>query len=92
MGEKGKDNGLVVLLVTEERCIQFATGYGLEGVLPDAVCKQIQVRYMNKYLGEGNWDAGMLAGIQAISANWTEQVNLPFPGRKKKQIICFSSS
>ena len=67
VGEKGKDNGLVILLVTEERCIQFATGYGLEGVLPDAVCKQIQVRYMNKYLGEGNWDAGMLAGIQAIS-------------------------
>jgi hypothetical protein len=26
------------------------------------------------------------------AANWTEQVNLPFPGRKKKQIIYFSSS
>lgn len=87
VGEKGKDNGLVVLLVTEERCIQFATGYGLEGVLPDAVCKQIQVRYMNKYLGEGNWDAGMLAGIQAINANWTEQVNLPFPEGRRNRLF-----
>ena len=61
-GRKEKDNGLVILLVTGERCIQFATGYGLEGVLPDAVCKKIQVRYMNKAFSQGNWDAGMLAG------------------------------
>ncbi len=66
VGQKGKDNGLVVLLVTEERCIQFATGYGLEGSLPDAACKQIQIRYMNKPFSQGNWDAGMVAGIQAI--------------------------
>lgn len=84
VGEKGKDNGLVVLLVTEERCIQFATGYGLEGVLPDAVCKQIQVRYMNKYLGEGNWDAGMLAGIQAISRQLDGTGELPVPRKEEE--------
>lgn len=66
VGQKEKDNGLVILLVTGERCIQFATGYGLEGVLPDAVCKKIQVRYMNKAFSQGNWDAGMLAGIKAV--------------------------
>ena len=32
VGKKGKDNGLVILLVTDQRCIQFYTGYGLEGV------------------------------------------------------------
>ena len=84
VGEKGKDNGLVVLLVTEERCIQFATGYGLEGVLPDAVCKQIQVRYMNKYLGEGNWDAGMLAGIQAISRQLDGTGEPPVPRKEEE--------
>ncbi len=66
VGQKEKDNGLVILLVTEMRRIQFATGYGLEGVLPDAICKQIQVRHMNKYLKDGRWDEGMVAGIQAI--------------------------
>ena len=71
VGQKGKDNGLVILLVTEERCIQFATGYGLEEYLPDAVCKQIQIRYMNSYFSKGNWDAGMLAGIQAIRQQLT---------------------
>ncbi len=66
VGQKGADNGLVILLVTGERCIQFVTGYGLEENLPDAVCKQIQVRYMNSYLSKGNWDAGMLSGIEAV--------------------------
>lgn len=31
VGEKGRDNGLVILLSTGERCIRFVTGYGLEG-------------------------------------------------------------
>ncbi len=71
VGQKGADNGLVILLVTEERCIQFVTGYGLEEYLPDAVCKQIQVRYMNPYLSKGNWNAGMLSGIQAVRQQLT---------------------
>ena len=29
VGQKGKDNGLIILLVTDQRCIQFYTGYGL---------------------------------------------------------------
>lgn len=37
VGKKGKNNGLVILLVTDQRCIQFYTGYGLEGDLPDAI-------------------------------------------------------
>lgn len=66
IGQKGRDNGFVVLLSTEERCVQFVTGYGLEGVLPDAVCKRIQQRYMVAHFGRGDWDAGMLEGMRAV--------------------------
>ena len=66
IGQEGRDNGLVVLLSTDERCIQFATGYGLEGVLPDAICKRIQQRYMVEHFGHDNWDAGMLEGMRAV--------------------------
>lgn len=66
IGEKKRDNGLVIALSTGDRCIQFATGYGLEGILPDAICKRIQVRYMNQYFKDGKWDEGMLAGIKAV--------------------------
>lgn len=67
VGQKERDNGLVILLSTDERCIQFATGYGLEGVLPDAVCKRIQSRYMVEPFGKGDWNTGMVEGIRAVN-------------------------
>lgn len=66
VGQKERDNGLVILLSTDERCIQFTTGYGLEGALPDAICKRIQNRYMVEHLGKDHWDKGMVAGIRAV--------------------------
>lgn len=68
VGQKERNNGLVILLSTDERCVQFATGYGLEGVLPDAICKRIQSRYMVEHLGKNDWDAGMVAGIRAVNS------------------------
>lgn len=68
VGKKEKNNGLVILLVTDQRCIQFYTGYGLEGDLPDAIAKRIQTRDMIPYLKVGNWDAGMVAGVRAVCA------------------------
>ena len=67
VGQKERDNGLVILLSTDERCIQFATGYGLEGVLPDAICKRIQSRYMVEHLGKEDWNTGMIEGIRAVN-------------------------
>lgn len=67
VGKKETNNGLVILLVTRERCIQFVTGYGLEGTLPDAVCKRIQIQYMNQPFSQGDWDTGMMAGIRAVN-------------------------
>lgn len=77
VGQKGKDNGLVVLLSTEERCIQFVTGYGLEGDLPDAICKRIQTNYMNEAFGKNDWDKGLTAGITALAGhlNGTMPIN-----------------
>lgn len=66
VGKKGKNNGLVILLVTDQRCVQFYTGYGLEGDLPDAICKRIQTKYMIPYLKDANWNVGMVAGVRAV--------------------------
>lgn len=67
VGKKGKDNGLVVLLVIDQRCIQFYTGYGLEGILPDAICKRIQTRDMIPALKNENWDKAMLDGMLSVA-------------------------
>ena len=68
VGKKSKDNGLVILLVEDQRTIRFITGYGLEGDLPDAICKRIQVKKMNPFFRNNNWDGGMVSGIQAVCA------------------------
>ena len=59
--------GLVILLATEERAVQFATGYGLEGDLPDAICKRIQQRYMVPYFKNDDWNTGMVEGVKAVA-------------------------
>ena len=66
VGCKESDNGLVVLLSTGERCVQFATGYGLESVMPDAICKRIQQQYMVEHFAAGDWNAGMVDGMRAV--------------------------
>ena len=41
IGQKGENNGLVLAWATETRKIYIATGYGLEGAIPDAIAKRI---------------------------------------------------
>lgn len=72
VGKKGADNGLVILLVKQERCVQFLTGYGIEGDLPDAICKRIQEQTMFPLFRQGKWDAGMQAGIESVSSYLTD--------------------
>lgn len=60
------DRGLGILLVEAEREIRFLTGYGIEGVLPDAICKRIQTEYMLPHFREGDYSEGMVAGVEAV--------------------------
>jgi uncharacterized protein len=66
IGKKHVDNGLLVLFVLDKRAVRFEVGYGLEGILPDAICKRIQVQTMIPQFKDGNYGAGMLAGVERI--------------------------
>jgi len=65
-GNSEKNNGLVVLLVNDQRRIEFETGYGLEGDLPDVVCFRIQQHIMLPYFKQEDYDNGMIQGLQAV--------------------------
>lgn len=67
IGKAAKDNGLLILYVQDQRTIRFHTGYGVEGMLTDAICKRIQTQHMVPHFKEGNTDAGMLAGVEEVS-------------------------
>lgn len=60
------NSGIGILLVEEAREIRFVTGYGVEGVLPDAICKRIQTQYMLPYFRNGDYSSGMVSGVEAI--------------------------
>lgn len=66
IGNKENNNGMLIVYVADQRKIRFTTGYGLEGILPDAICKRIQSRYMIPHFREGNTDLGMLEGTKAV--------------------------
>jgi uncharacterized protein len=66
VGKKEKDNGLLILLVMDQRKISFETGYGLEGVLPDVVCFRIIQDIMIPYVKQGQIGQGMVAGVQMV--------------------------
>ena len=67
VGDDERDNGLGILLVVERGEIRFFTGDGLEGVLPDALCKRIQQRYMVEPFRRGDFDEGMVEGMRAVA-------------------------
>ena len=71
VGQKGKDNGLVILLkpkVGNSRGQVFvATGYGLEGVLPDAIINRDVVdNEMIPRFKQNDYFSGLAAGITVI--------------------------
>lgn len=66
VGVEGMDNGIVVVLSTTERDISFSTGYGVEGVITDALSKRIQVNNMVPYFRDDNWDEGMVEGMREL--------------------------
>ncbi|MDR1653820.1 MAG: TPM domain-containing protein [Prevotellaceae bacterium] len=63
VGKDNSDNGLMALFVLDQRKIDFVTGYGLEGTLPDLICKRIQMQEMIPRFKSGDYDGGMIAGI-----------------------------
>jgi uncharacterized protein len=66
VGQKGKDNGVVFLVFTEQRRTRIATGYGMEGALPDARAKKILAEVVRPHLAEGDFGAAVEGGVDAI--------------------------
>lgn len=66
VGQKGKDNGIVLLWAPKERKIFIATGYGLEGAIPDAIAKRIVSQVITPRFKEGRFAQGLNDGVDMI--------------------------
>jgi uncharacterized protein len=68
LGEKGKDNGVLVLLAVDNREYRIEVGYGLEPVLNAALLGRIGRNIMEPSFKQGNYEQGLLDGVKVISA------------------------
>ena len=66
IGKKSKDNGLLILMVEDQYKVTFETGYGMEGVLPDAICMRIINNKILPSMKTGNYGEGLLNGVKAV--------------------------
>ncbi|MCP2041601.1 uncharacterized protein L1281_002210 [Neisseria sp. HSC-16F19] len=65
-GRAGVDDGVLLLLVKNERKTHLAVGSGLEGAIPDAYAKRILDDVLRPYLQQGRMDEGITAAVVQI--------------------------
>lgn len=66
LGDKEHDNGILVLVAVNDRQIQILTGYGVEGVLPDAVVNRIIREDIAPSFKTQSYAQGLSAGISRM--------------------------
>jgi uncharacterized protein len=84
IGKKGFDNGVILLVAVKDRQLRLEVGYGLEGVLPDAIADRIIRDYIVPRFRAQDYAGGVIAGIDAVQ-KVIKQEPLPESARKPNQ-------
>jgi uncharacterized protein len=66
IGQKERDNGVLLLVAPNERRMRIEVGYGLEGTLTDAISSVIIDRRLRPAFRAGDYEAGIRAGVDGI--------------------------
>ena len=67
LGQKDKDNGLLVVVASADRKYRFEAGYGLEGIVPDSYCGSVGRKYFVPAFRRGSYGEGIYQGTQVIA-------------------------
>lgn len=68
LGRRGVDDGVLLLVATQSRQLRIEVGYGLEGVLPDAIARRIIDETIVPHFRTGDYHAGIKAGVGQLMA------------------------
>jgi uncharacterized protein len=82
LGQKGKDNGVLIVIAKSDRKARIEVGYGLEGVLTDAATTQIREREMNPRFKANDFYGGLNAAVSAIMATTAGEYKVVPRGEK----------
>jgi uncharacterized protein len=66
LGERGKDNGLLVLLAVKERRVRIEVGYGLEPYITDGFAGETSRQVMVPFFRQGDYGGGLAAGVARL--------------------------
>lgn len=66
IGQKGFDNGAILLIARDDRKLRIEVGYGLEGVLPDAIASRIINEVIVPRFRANDYSGGIEAGVNAL--------------------------
>jgi uncharacterized protein len=66
IGQKDKNNGVLLIVAPNERKVRIEVGYGLEGYLTDAKSFEIIHDFIIPYFKKGDYDTGVIKGVNEI--------------------------
>lgn len=92
LGQAGKDNGLLVLVVPSERKMRIEVGYGLEGFITDAFSKRVIDEIYKPAFRENRFADGLMQGFEAMAAAARGEIALadatpPPDGAAPEQVV-----
>jgi uncharacterized protein len=79
LGQKGKDNGAILLVSKADRKMRIEVGYGLEPVLTDLQTSIIQNQVIIPHFKQGDFGGGIAAGVDAILSTIQGKAVQPAP-------------
>ncbi|HVQ14321.1 MAG TPA: TPM domain-containing protein [Vicinamibacterales bacterium] len=80
IGERGRDNGLLILVAIKDRRVRFEVGYELEEFITDGLSGQISRDDMAPLFRRGEYGEGLLTGTQRVISRIAERRNVTLQG------------
>jgi uncharacterized protein len=94
LGEKAKNNGVLLLVAPKERRVRIEVGYGLEGTLTDALSKVIIVNAITPRFKTGDFGGGIERGVDDIitvlttdASEWQKRPELRLDSRQSDEPV-----
>ena len=80
IGQRGKDNGVLVLLAVDDRQVRVEVGYDLEQFITDGFAGETSRQYMAPEFRRGQYGSGLQAGVTRIVSRIAERRNVTLQG------------
>jgi len=82
IGQKGKDNGVLLLMAVDDRKAWITTGYGIEGAIPDVIANKIVRDVMIPYFKRGQYSEGVIKGAIAVISLVAKECDVEITGQE----------